>query len=256
MWAGWMRRCARRVATRRISWTDQRIRSGASAQTISLGFLGARILAWWRIVASMAKANMTSETWRCQPCQERLSLWSRPSSFLAVSKPSSIVQRCPSTATRVSMSGPGRAPGGEVGALAVGRAAPDQQATGPQAGARRPGTRPRQGRPIQIGPIVEPRTLGALARRQALPGGGLETLRDRLGGPGDLRLADPGIEGLRGVDAEHVAFARPAQRHLDLAHPVDGVSRYPGERHPGRNGTLDHAPASRGLVAKPISAGT
>ena len=26
----------------------------------------------------MAKASMTSETWRCQPCQERVSLWSSP----------------------------------------------------------------------------------------------------------------------------------------------------------------------------------
>lgn len=38
------------------------------------------------MVASMAKASMTSETCRCHPCQERVSLWSRPSSFLAISK--------------------------------------------------------------------------------------------------------------------------------------------------------------------------
>jgi hypothetical protein len=37
---------------------------------------------------------MTSETWRCQPCQERVSLWSMPSSFLAAL--SSIAQRRPS----------------------------------------------------------------------------------------------------------------------------------------------------------------
>jgi hypothetical protein len=44
----------------------------------------------WRIAASMAKATITSETCRCQPCQERVSLRSRPSSFLAVSNASSI----------------------------------------------------------------------------------------------------------------------------------------------------------------------
>ena len=55
-----------------------------------------------RMVASMAKASMTSETWRCQPCQERASLWSRPSSFFAVSNASSIAQRFPSTETKVS----------------------------------------------------------------------------------------------------------------------------------------------------------
>src|SRR3954452_7467165 len=62
-------------------------------------FGGAGVLAWRRMAALMAKASMTSETCRCQPCQERVSLWSRPSSFLAVSKPSSMAQRCPSTLT-------------------------------------------------------------------------------------------------------------------------------------------------------------
>ena len=42
---------------------------------------------------------MTSETWRCQPCQGLVSLWSSPSSFLAVSKLSSIAQRWPATLT-------------------------------------------------------------------------------------------------------------------------------------------------------------
>src|SRR3954468_18642238 len=62
-------------------------------------FGGAGVLAWRRMAAIMAKASMTSETCQCQPCQERVSLWSRPSSFLAVSKPSSMAQRCPSTVT-------------------------------------------------------------------------------------------------------------------------------------------------------------
>src|SRR5919107_1911251 len=66
-------------------------------------FGGVGVLVWRRMAASIAKASMTSETWRCQPCQERVSLWSRPNSFLAVSKPSSMAQRRPSTATRVSI---------------------------------------------------------------------------------------------------------------------------------------------------------
>src|SRR6201993_2222219 len=63
-------------------------------------------LARCRIAAIMAKASMTSETWRCQPCQERVSLWSRPSSFLAVSKLSSMAQRWPSTDTSFWMDVP------------------------------------------------------------------------------------------------------------------------------------------------------
>jgi hypothetical protein len=38
-------------------------------------FLGAgSALVRWRMTAIMAKASMTRETWRCQPCQERVSL--------------------------------------------------------------------------------------------------------------------------------------------------------------------------------------
>src|SRR3954464_12967635 len=66
-------------------------------------FGGAAVFACWRMTASMAKASMTSETCRCQPCQLRVSLWSSPSSVLAVSKPSSIAQRRPSTLTRISI---------------------------------------------------------------------------------------------------------------------------------------------------------
>ena len=56
----------------------------------------------WRMLAIMANASMTKLTCRCQPCQERVSLWSRPSSFLAVSKLSSMAQRRPSTAASVA----------------------------------------------------------------------------------------------------------------------------------------------------------
>src|SRR4051812_8170246 len=37
-------------------------------------FGGAGVLAWRRMAAIIAKASMTSETCRCQPCQERVSL--------------------------------------------------------------------------------------------------------------------------------------------------------------------------------------
>src|SRR4029453_4701404 len=58
-----------------------------------------RRLARSRTTASMAKASITNETCRCQPCQERVSLCVSPNSVFAVSKASSIAQRCPSTRT-------------------------------------------------------------------------------------------------------------------------------------------------------------
>src|ERR1044072_8766656 len=74
---------------------------------------GARIFACWRSGASNGKASMTSETCRCQPCQERVSLWSRPNSFLAVSKLSSMAQRCPSTVASTASAVPAGDPEGE-----------------------------------------------------------------------------------------------------------------------------------------------
>src|SRR5260370_34160215 len=85
--------------------TDQRRRGYALVFSVvrRLVFFGGGGLARWRIAAIMAKASITMETWRCQPCQDLLSLWSSPNSFLAVSKLSSIAHRWPSTSTSVSI---------------------------------------------------------------------------------------------------------------------------------------------------------
>src|SRR3954452_14133947 len=55
-------------------------------------FGGADLLAWRRTAAIMAKASMTSETCRCQPCRLRASLWSRPRSSLVRKKLSPMAQ--------------------------------------------------------------------------------------------------------------------------------------------------------------------
>src|ERR671916_1864499 len=61
-----------------------------------------RLWARSRTTAIMAKASITNETCRCQPCHERVSLWVSPNSVLAVSNASSIAQRWPSTRTSLS----------------------------------------------------------------------------------------------------------------------------------------------------------
>src|SRR3954462_2928751 len=80
--------------------------AGRGRASLSSVFGGGGWLACWRITASMAKASIASETCRCQPCQLRVSLVSGPSSFLAVSKPSSLAQRRPSASTRAAISVP------------------------------------------------------------------------------------------------------------------------------------------------------
>src|SRR4029453_18705651 len=109
---------------------------------------------------------------------------------------------------------PGRAPGREKGELPLGQAAPDQESP-------RPG--PPQGRVELVGfavrqpqvtPVIQPRPFAPFARRQAHPRRRLQTSRDGFSRAGHRRLADPGVEGLRGADPKHVALAGSAQRHL------------------------------------------
>lgn len=64
-------------------------------------------------------------------CRERVSLWSRPSSFLAVSKLSSMARRCPSSPTRVSMVVPAGHQVVKKAQVITGDVAADQQASGP-----------------------------------------------------------------------------------------------------------------------------
>src|SRR5215203_5060818 len=65
-----------------------------------------RVLARSRTAIIMANASITSDTCRCQPCHERVSLWVSPNSVLAVSNAFSMAQRWPSTRTRVSIDVP------------------------------------------------------------------------------------------------------------------------------------------------------
>jgi|EndMetStandDraft_5_1072996.scaffolds.fasta_scaffold00485_5 hypothetical protein len=127
-------------------------------------FWGAALFARRRMIAVITKASMTSETCRCHPCHEHVSLWSKPSSFLAVSELSSIARRCPSTFTSVSMGVP-------LGHYV------EKKVRSPSAMVRRISRRVSISRngwrhnwqsrehQFQIGPVKEPRVLGASAHR-------------------------------------------------------------------------------------------
>lgn len=132
----------------------------------------------------------------------------------------------------------GWAPGREVGPLAIAQAAADQEPLRP-----RPGL--VIGGPIEVGqftkgPVVQPRALRPMARRQARPGRGSQAIRDRVGGSNHRRLAGPGLERVITLNPEHVTIARPPQRHLDVADPVYGVARHPGKRHAGGKRPFNH----------------
>ena len=52
--------------------SDQGLRRRVGTRGVVFG--GVAAFALYRITAIMAKASITNETWRCQPCQERVSL--------------------------------------------------------------------------------------------------------------------------------------------------------------------------------------
>lgn len=64
-------------------------------------------------------------------------MWSRPNSFLAASKLSSIAQRCAFHCYPFFQSCTKRTPGREEGEIAVGDVAADQQPAGPEVGESR-----------------------------------------------------------------------------------------------------------------------
>src|ERR1700756_4973674 len=133
----------------------------------------------------MAKASITSETWRCHPSHERVWLCSSPNSFFALSKLSSIPSGRIPPASRWNLDDlrpampldldqrldarSGRAPGGEEGQVSISEVAADQQAARPQASACVIVFGGVEIGQFAIHPVMQPRALRAVTRRQTLP---------------------------------------------------------------------------------------
>ncbi len=98
-----------------------------------------------------------------------------------------------------------RAPSGEEGEIAIGDVTPDQQAAGPQPGSAVVIVGGVEIGQFEIRPVMQAGTFGAVARRQAGPIGGGQTLRDRPGGSGNRPRLSPRGEGVIGTDAQHIA---------------------------------------------------
>ncbi len=132
-----MRRRAMRVAMRRISWTDQRMRlgwpgrAGAAFSEVSIGSRDGVLSPSWQTPASpgtYGDANRARNGFRFGP--DQFGLGGLEAVLDGPAAPLDHGQPLDGSA--------GRAPGGEVGAFSIGDAAPDQQAAGPQAGVRAP----------------------------------------------------------------------------------------------------------------------
>src|ERR1700729_312948 len=84
-----------------------------------------------------------------------------------------------------------RAPGGEVGEIAVRDSAPDQQAAGPQATIVFVELFSFEISQFEIAPVMQPWALGSCARRQALPVGWPERLGNVRSGVGNASWLVP-----------------------------------------------------------------
>src|SRR3954452_10709605 len=189
--AGSIRRCASRMATRRISWSAQ----GTSELGPLRGF-------WGRPVRTLPHAGQHRKG---QPHQADVPMPAVPGARLVVSEPElrlgglkRVLDRPPTSldADQGLDRRAGRAPGGEVGPLATAEAAADQQPARPQPGEALVVLARLQIGQLTVGPVVQPLTLRARPGRQALPRSRAEAIGNVLGGAGDLRLVDPRVEAV------------------------------------------------------------
>ena len=169
-----MRLCARRWAIRRISWIDQRMR---------LEFV-LRLFFWGRPVCLMSDGRHHGEG---EHDQRDVTMPAMPGSGLVVVEPELVlggleaILDCPAMTfdtdqclNRCSR----RTPGGEVGEIAIGDIASDQQAARPQTMVfivELFGFKVGQ---LEVAPVMQARAFGSGTCRQALPIGWRQGLGD------------------------------------------------------------------------------
>ena len=142
------------------------------------------------------------------------------------------------------------APGGEEGQIAIGNVAADQETPRPLSGEGAVVFAGIEIGQFEIGPVVQARTFGSFARRQAPPCAFGKSLRDLRGGAANKLLLAPGIEHMIGGNAQNIAFAGLAQHGFDLSGAIHAVRCNEGERHLCGDRARDHRPRDLGLRRK------
>ena len=104
-----------------------------------------------------------------------------------------------------------RSPGGEEGQVVICDGAADQKAARPKTGAAGIVFAGVEIGQFHISPVVEARSLGAIARRQAFPVRRRQALRDAFRRACDGLGLAPGGDAVVLGDAKHIALAGPAQ---------------------------------------------
>src|SRR3954447_22876300 len=128
-WAGSMRRCASRVAMRRISCVDQSMRAGCASVSLTAGVLGRLVV---RMMADRCQHGERQHHQRDMTVPGASFIMIKAQFVLAGLETVFDVPALPFHRDQRLDAGASRAPGGEVGARAISEVTPDQQAAGPQ----------------------------------------------------------------------------------------------------------------------------
>src|SRR5450432_924593 len=103
---------------------------------------------------------------------------------------------------------------------------------------------------FDTGPVMQARSFGSFARRQAPPCGPGKTLCDLRGSTANKLLLAPGMEHVIGSNAQNVALACLAQRGLYVAGTVYAVRCNEGERYLCGDRPRDHPARDLGFRRK------
>src|SRR5882672_10209253 len=180
MCAGWIRFRASLMATRRISWIDQRINDGVAPFLFLLLPWSGVPFFWRRRIGAMADHRHHGEG---EHHQRNVAMPPMPGSALVVIEPELVfrglktVLDCPPMAFDRHQRFDGCCrwtPGGEEG---------------------------------EIAPIMQPRSFGPVPCRQAFPVGRTPRRGDVRGGAGDWPPLTPGLKHMSAADPKHIAFA-------------------------------------------------
>src|SRR6267378_2078724 len=187
MCAGWIRFRASLMATRRISWIDQRINDGVAPFLFLLLPWSGVPFFWRRRIGAMADHRHHGEG---EHHQRNVAMPPMPGSALVVIEPELVfrglktVLDCPPMAFDRHQRFDGCCrwtPGGDEGEIAIGQ--------------------------FEIAPIMQPRSSGPVPCRQAFPVGRTPRRGDVRGGAGDWPPLPPGLNHMRAADPKHIAFA-------------------------------------------------
>ena len=152
-----------------------------------MGWAGT-LLAWQRIVAIMANASMTSETWH--PCQER-SRYDIKAQLIFRRLEAILDSSAAALHTHQLLDGGSCwSPGGEKGQLVIGDGAADQKTARPKPGEACNVIAGVDIGQFHISPVMEARPLDAIARRKTFPVRSRQALRgnDAIGADSRIEI--------------------------------------------------------------------